>query len=459
MLRFCGINHGSVYAYLKMFREASHKSLDLTVVLDLPHTMMDVRFLFQRMGVGYDDAWYSPPGSAYEKGTSYLILVPDPTDPKMTTTLGGVWVHVVQALMVSALIGHVELHADNSVSMGKGIFQLISKRVSPQQAVPSLSLLTENFTYRFGEVEGDAVSIPCTRDYFFRPRACYSAWRNGKVKDLNCMVGPHPAEDVLHIHAWVQLHYMHIGKLPQSFYYMPGGVPRPAELVPGRVYPVVDADESCGVVCVCPLGKAFAILKMDGTRPKALPVAHWQHYLQENGIQIAPLVHRKHAVVHTKELGFGILIKQRLESPHCDDWSDEYDSAIHVVPEYNYLNYGGNYSVNFSHELTTMHWRDVHQALVPLGTHIVTRKANLEGLVDARLPQGSYDYVKGWLRYPDECDKDYHANECVYVAFRVTSHPVECQDICVAPLPIDQCHLASDLRVDSIDYLSPDARS
>lgn len=99
--RFCGINSASCYTYLKMFRDSAHRSLDLTVVLDLPHSMMDVRHLFRRCRVRYDDHWYSTPVGAHEKGTTYLILAPDQQDPKGLTSVGLVWAHVVQ---VSAYI-------------------------------------------------------------------------------------------------------------------------------------------------------------------------------------------------------------------------------------------------------------------------------------------------------------------------------------------------------------------
>jgi len=94
--RFCGINPGSAHTYMKIFRDASHKSLDVTAVLDLPQTMTDVRVLFRRCGVRYDDAWYSPPSGLHEKGSQYLILAQDPQDPKCITTVGVVWAHVVQ---------------------------------------------------------------------------------------------------------------------------------------------------------------------------------------------------------------------------------------------------------------------------------------------------------------------------------------------------------------------------
>ncbi len=96
LLRYCGINLGMTYTYLKMFKDAAHRTLDLTYVLDLPHSMLDVRHLFRRCGVRYEDHWYVPPGNLHEKGTNYLILVADPTDSKAVNNVGAVWVHVVQ---------------------------------------------------------------------------------------------------------------------------------------------------------------------------------------------------------------------------------------------------------------------------------------------------------------------------------------------------------------------------
>jgi len=100
LFRFCGINQSSVYAYLKMFKEAAHRSLDLTAVLDLPQTMLDVRILFERCRVRYEQGWYSPPGSYHDKGTNYLILVADQQDPKGTLGVGNVWAHVVQVRFI-----------------------------------------------------------------------------------------------------------------------------------------------------------------------------------------------------------------------------------------------------------------------------------------------------------------------------------------------------------------------
>ncbi len=58
--------------------------------------MMDVRPLFRRFGVRYDDHWFSVPVGPHEKGTTDLILAPDPQDQRGQTSVGTVWAHVVQ---------------------------------------------------------------------------------------------------------------------------------------------------------------------------------------------------------------------------------------------------------------------------------------------------------------------------------------------------------------------------
>jgi hypothetical protein len=66
--------------------------------------MLDVRVLFRRCGVRYDDHWYVPPGNLHEKGTNFLILIADPQDTKATTNVGVVWAHVVQVIAFSTIV-------------------------------------------------------------------------------------------------------------------------------------------------------------------------------------------------------------------------------------------------------------------------------------------------------------------------------------------------------------------
>lgn len=446
LLRYCGINLGSTFTYLKMFRDCAHRSLDMTSVLDLPHTMMDVRGLFARCRVRYEDCWYCPPNGHHEKGTNYLMLVADPQDPKGLGSVGTVWVHVVQALLVAALMGPVELHADNSVALGKGIFQLIASRTLPQQAIPTTTLLCETFTYKYGEVVGEYADIVTKREYFWRPRVCYGAWRQGSVRDLNCVIGAHPMEDVIHIHAWVQLHLMHVGKLPAQFYHMPGGVPRGAELVPGRIYPVLGSKGGVGTVCVCPGGRAFVLVHMDGFRPRALHLETWQNYMHCMGMQLAPLIFRSNAAIRNDDGTLAALLKRKVPSPlDIDDMEDNFKTIIHcdVGPD-NFLDWSGNYMSSSDDE--PIPWRDAHSRLVKLGAHVVVDrdvvKEALKG--EARMPQGRYTHVEGWLRYRECCDEASEDPSALYVAFRVSAQPNECEDVWVAPFAAAHCKLNAD---------------
>jgi len=361
---------------------------------------------------------------------------------------------------MSSLIGPVELHSDNSIALGKGLFQLMAMRTLPQQAVPTTTLLCETFQYKYGEVVGDQVDIRASRDYFFRPRVCYSAWRNKKVKHMNCLVGNHPLEDVIHIHAWVHLHHMHMGKLPSCFYFMPRMVPRSAELVPGRIYPVLDSEGLTGTICACPEGKSYVLLVLDGCEPRALHLAEWHRELYASNLQVAPLIFRKHAVVQRSDKSLGVLAMQRVRPPtgEATGWRHEYDVRIHPgVGADNYLDYDGNYLINPDEGPT--HWRDAHAQLVALGTHIYATKASVVEALPrdkAKMPGGNYTHVKGWLRYPDECDEGYQRSNSVCVAFRVSAQAAECDDVCILALSPEHCRVAEDSdRPRSVDRLLP----
>jgi hypothetical protein len=454
--KFCSINYGSLYTYLRMFRDASTKIVDLTEFLDLHESMMDVRILFRRCDVRYDPAWFNSPGEKQHAGNRFLILMPDPADKAGTSTVGKVWVHVVQHLLLSAMLGDRELHADNPLEFGKSLYALMVKKLVPQQAVPSCSILCETFQYRFGEVAEDIFPVKTSRDYFMRNRKCFSAWRKGVLGQMASVIGAHPLEDVIHIHAWVQMHLSHCGKLPTKYYYMPCMVPRGAELVPGRIYPVIAEDGEVGVVCVCPEGLAFTLLQMSDGTAEALPLDRWQQSLQNRGLCVAPLVFRKHAVVLLEDRTFGILQEQPelVGRAACiEDWQPVYNTAIHDIQKRNFLDCAGNYSV-FSEERfppSAMPWQEAHERLVPLGAHIVVLKTRLVG---RHFPPGIETYVRGWLRYPEDFDEGGGANNRVYVAFRVAGRANDFDDIVIVPMGIDQCKLLSD-GDDAIDYLMP----
>jgi hypothetical protein len=353
-------------------------------------------------------------------------------------------------LLLAALIGNTELHADNSIALGKGLYKLIARQTLPQQAVPSKSLLCETFCYSYGEVAGDAVRVECNKDYFFRPRICFSAWRHGKIKELNCLVGNHPLEDVIHIHAWVQLHYMHMGRLPSYFYFLPGMVPRSAELVPGCVYPVKRSDNLSGIVCVCPGGRTCAIIQMHGYLMEAMNLEKWQSTAVAMGIQVGPLISRKGGVIRMDDGTLEVLVPQMdVDIPDSiNDWKPEFSQILHPEnSKTNYLNYSGNYTLFDGQQIA---WEEAHDKLVALGTHVLVAKENIERV---RVPRGDHTHVKGWLRYPDECDEQ-GDSKSVFIAFRVASQHNEMEDVCVLPLSSELCSLAADMPdVTFVDYL------
>jgi hypothetical protein len=421
--------------------------------------MLDVRGLFRRCGVRYENDWYNSPGDKQQSGNRYVILVSDPADKLGTYTVGKVFVHVVQHLLVSALIGKCDLHSDNSFEFGKNLFSFMVRRTAPQQAVPSAALLCESFKYRYGKVTEDLFPVTSPRDYFMRKRKCYHAWREGEVGQMGSVIGAHPLEDVLHIHAWVQIHIMHCGTRPKTFYHIPEFAPRGAELVPGRIYPVLGSEET-GVICVCPQGLSFVLLQIEDGDNVALPLDRWQQALKIRDLSVGPLIFRRHAVVVTDDLGLAVLQEQDElvgRSAELAGFKPEYNTVIHKTEKRNFLDCDGNYLLLNEEGTFRMHWREVHCRLLALGTHIAVLKMHVR-LTRHSFPRGNEAYVVGWLRYPDACDEGDGHNDCVYVAFRVATRPQDFDDVVVIPIQIQHCApvLHRKLNLDeTVDYLEP----
>jgi hypothetical protein len=438
--RYCGVNQGSAFTYTRMFKDSANKVLDLTDFLCLPTTMLDVRVLFRRMGVRYDDSWYTVPGDAAHIGTRYLVLVPDPADKNGTSGVGMVWAHVVQHLLVSALIGESHLHADNSLSLGKALYRLVMERCAPQAAIPGGALLCESFVYRRGEVAESVVQVRCRGDYFKRARKDFLPLEAGRLTELGKKIGNHPPEDVIHLHARHQLEIMHTGKNPSEFYALEMLVGRSPELVPGRIYPVAGPDGERGTVCVCPGGLAFTLLKVEGENGQALPVERWQFKLTERGLSVAPLIFRRHAVV---DLGGCVGVVVGTEGPQLgalaalDGWSEVYNRQIREPEGRGYLDWEGQYLVRSerSEELHLMRWEEVHGGLLALGTRVLVGRR----LLGARaVPGDHYSMVMGWVRYPEEFDEAC-GEEQVAVAFRVGAAKGEFTELWVKGVDADEC--------------------
>jgi hypothetical protein len=466
--QYCGINIGSQHTYLKIFKDAAHRSLDLTNVLDLPYSMMDIRIFFRRCNISYEDHWYVPPGGNHEKGINFLILIEDKADIKGLTTVGTVWVHVSQILLLASLLGNCELHSDNSIQLGKEIFKLMAKQYLPMQAVPSKAILCETFKTQYGEVVGDIFSVTCNRDYFFRHRLDFNAWKTGVSKDAK-IVANHPLEDVIHIHAWVQVHYMLVGVLPTKFYYIPLALQRPPELVPGRIYPLICEDMIEGTVRVAPNGKSHTHFRYNyddkEKEDKAISVDWMALYFSLTQVQIAPLIYRKHAVVVLPDKSFHILQPQQNDANDYLPDSELCETGKHAFKMYpdieseNYLNVRGEYWLGGD---TFLHWKLAEEYLLPLGTHLAIYTIALWEFISAnnlkyKLPPGDFNYAVGWLRYPDECDINYGDNNFVFIAIRVASFEQDFDDVLIVSIKPDDVFRKSDILPGNlcVDYLIP----
>ena len=455
LLRFCGVNTGCKHTYLQMFQEVAAKCIDLTAVLDMTRTMLDVKTLFQNFRVDVGSACDSQPGGYHHKGNTYLIRALDPEDAKAATPTGKTWVHINQLLVVASLIGDVELHADNSIHMGRNIFKLIANKTIPQQAVPSMTIVMETFAYKQGDVIADHFYYKTKRQYFFRPQVCYKAWKSGEIQELNCIVGKLPLEDTIHIHAWVQVHTTLVRRPPVDFYYIPMKMHRPPELIPGRVYPLKGEGRASGVICLCPEGFDVAIIRV-GDVNEAVGLDMWPRRLNELGMQVGPLVYRWYAAVKL-DGKLGVLVKTKKVGLPAGLYS-AYDKIHRDITEDNFLRWDGKYSVYYfgATEFSPIKWETVHSNIVVLGHHIKVSKEDLASHVERSKIQA--DYVIGWLRYPDDCHDTKSKDFSVWVAFRVAHRDsLECGEVQIVGLPLNVCHLVEgpEDRAGAVDYILP----
>ena len=234
------------------------------------------------------------------------------------------------------------------------------------------------------------------------------------------LVGPYLLEDIGHLGAHLNLHsILHGGVKPSEFIKLPFvSCPIP-ELVLGRVYPIYTAQTE-GVVCVSPGGLGFVRIHLGGQQV-ACPLDMFGRFVRDHGISFCPLVFRSYAVVHV-EGSLHVLQKQPevWEKDHLEleDWDDDFDVKIHKLStDGQYLNEGGQYSFIHNGVATFIPWEGLGSALVPVGTYIVVAVEFLRDLFDCAMPHQTY--VRGCLRYPNECEDAPASTNLVCVAFKV----------------------------------------
>lgn len=249
---------------------------------------------------------------------------------------------------------------------------------------------------------------------------------------------PYAIEDIVHLRL-MQHSILHSGKFATYYQQLPFIPLVNQELVVGRLYPILDGERR-GVICVAPGGHPFVRIHIDD-EGWAVPLHKWGDFMCEHQLTVAPLVFRRFAVVLH---GGGLCLLEAQNTswtvPHADlQWYNptHYDGVIYEVEDRQYLDENGNYTImdatGAQHSLT---WEEVDKKLLSLGTHIVLKVSIVkEFLIAMQDPPRTVTHVRGFLRYPDECEEQpmEMAVICVAVKFR--------SDFRVLCVPMEHCAL------------------
>ena len=428
---YCSVVAGSFVTYQKAINECLGRVIDFSNFWSLDSSML-TRSSVAGRHIDLTSSSEIPPITS-----NFLHVIRRDKSEKY-------YVHFMQHLLLTSLMGDSPLHSDNIYSWGKHLMQLLINELGVRQQVPS-NLLAHSFEYEYGHVVPSLVEFAPTRHYMMRSRTDMDAWMRGQTSELVGNFGTHCIEDVLHISGYVHLaNMMGVGK---TFEAQPFGALRPPELVPGRIYPMKSASRGSATICICPRGENHVLVHEERYGSSIYSLAGWSvDVLCHMGYQVAPLIFRPNAAIC---IGEKVSVLKPFVEGQFDGVQIEVSSvqseAIRSVEKYNYLNAQGYYNVlGFG----LMRWETVHESLLALGSWIYVSGIHHRGL------EGS-ERVRGWLRYQDEADSDIDEN-AVYVAFRIARN-IEGFD-CTAILAIEpaECHLYMTTGI-FCDFLLPEA--
>jgi hypothetical protein len=449
--KYNSIPKESFPVYISMIHEAAHKIFHLETLLNVDE--VSLRLVCQRMGVRYEDRSNPDPENNGDDAFLYLRKSRDPKDP-----IRDCFVHVVGHLWILAMQGPYPLHSESVYRFAERLFAWVVRRFVPAQVIPSGVVFTDLFQGK------DAMPLVCVIDrsyvkndvsvidygkggcgvpYFLRTIDDPSAWENEQIGNMPPFIGNYLPEDTMHMGSMMQLYERVMQrKWVKPFTPLPGITARGQELFPTRCYPLlcgkgsdVVGGDSRGVICICPNGFNFVLMTFsDPTLNVAVPLDQWQLTCEKNCLAAGPLIHRPNAVVVLPESrGLGLIV------PRSDDpfeeicfetltgWSDEcpiqrmpfHDQCfLDAVGEYKILDSDGDFM--FIHNL------DIE--LLQVGKHILVKLQAVFDALQSRSPPLVVDvddvdvlWIRGWLRYPDECD-DQGGNASdphkVYVVFK-----------------------------------------
>lgn len=391
---YFGVAKNNYYTYLTAIRECCSKCFDLTTFLSLERSMLDFVHLISRLGVGGDgliQGYQQVPLLGPNQRVTYLFQQHQPQAGPPTGP-GRCWVNVIQHLLLTALQGHGDLHADNIFTFGANLTELIMSQCAPVQANPARALVTESYHHVDEDVIPlHTIAVAERPEYFVRTINDHGALVNGKSSELPAILGAHPPEDVMHLGSWIQLHsIIHSGAKPEAFGCFPEYNGRTPELVMDRRYPLVSTEASVWGTIILRRESATTnvLIYRDDAREvtHAPPLGKWWDFLCQQGLMVAPLVFRSHAAFRSSTGGDRVPWVA-IRHP---------DSTQFLSPEGEYL------LARSKDEQTPEHFADAHLRLIPIGSHILISPDAMErhGLLNSRWTLGS-------LRYPvDAIEKE-----------------------------------------------------
>lgn len=443
--KYLSVVKESYDVYRRMIMEAASKRLKLSTLLGIED--VSLRRLCVRMNVSHDDASNPDPEQNTDETFLYLRMNKDKHDP-----IREVYVHLVGHLWLLALQGPYPLHSENAYQTAERLYAWVMRRFMPVQAVPAGIVFMDTFegakaaprvcrtdlSYVDTARGVSVIDAGCHRggrgaSYIMRPIADPEVWDTQRVSSSPSFLPPYLPEDSLHMGALVQ-QYKLVAQEPIEAPFAPltGLSARSQEIVPTRIYPLNDdgrkrnkkpEDDASGfgVVCICPNGFNFVLIQFDVIKV-ALPLEQWHQTCDRNHLGVGPLVHRPNAVV-VLPCGLGVIQPrdgnpfEAMQFDQLGGWTEPFGVGRIPCDSLYFLDCDGNYSVvDAEGDEHLVHNRKLE--LLPVGKHLFVRASAIDN-VD--LDDDDTQWVKGWLRYPDECDEGVHDSDplCIYVVFRV----------------------------------------
>ena len=400
---YFGVAKNNFYTYITAIRECSSKSFDLTGFLSMDAICNDFMRFIGRLGVGGDGLVTASQRQPENSRCSYLFMQ-NANDGRGGNNGGNnkCWVNLLQHLIITALQGSHELHADNIFTFGANLTEFILSRCAPVQSSPARYLVLESYRHSHEEVIPHCVHTGIRPEYFVRAAEDHGAIESGRSSELPAVIANHPPEDVMHLASWIALYsILYNGAMPDVFETFAGYNGRPPELVMERRYPFM-SQTTIGTVLLVSDGARFTVCRENSDwEAYAVPLESWWDHLQELGCMVTPLVFRKHAVF----TGPGDTVWTAVRDAHGQFLDEE--AQYHMWQ-------GSDDTIVMEHFLTA------HDHLVPIGAHIKIKNSSMNHF---GIANDKSEWIRGCLRYPEGPTDDESQKHNIYIMVRVKTNP------------------------------------